>query len=85
MSTYNTFCLSGISQALNDTKGASFLQEDIEADIECEQETLPDLAADDLDFDGTSGAPLGTLPGLAETIAGASKGVTEGTEDGYRR
>lgn len=79
----NTSCLSGITQALTDAQRDSFLEEDIEEDIEGKQGTLPDLVAGDASNE--SDAPLGSIPGLAETIAGASKGVADGTESEYHQ
>lgn len=72
-------------------------RDDVEADIEGEQETLPDLLDDDInpppepDDDGepipTSNTPANNLSRsqLEQTVAGVSKGVADTTEIGYLR
>lgn len=65
--------------------------EDIQADLEGEQETLPDLAEDDFTpvpiNDDSPNQPGETVlpPEWTKTVAGASKGVTDGTEGEYLR
>lgn len=66
--------------------------EDIQADLEGEQETLPDLAEDDFTSvptnDGSSdqsGSEAMIPPEWKKTVAGASKGVADKTESDYLR
>ena len=71
-------------------------RDDVEADIEGEQETLPDLLDDDINpppepDDGES-TPTTDFPAnslsrsqMEQTVAGVSKGVTDTTETGYLR
>ncbi|KJA13470.1 hypothetical protein HYPSUDRAFT_59881 [Hypholoma sublateritium FD-334 SS-4] len=72
------------------------LQDDIEADIEGEQETLPDLLDDDInpppELDDGMSTPITDIPAnnpsrlqMEQTVAGFSKGVTNTTETGYLR
>ncbi len=62
--------------------------EDIQADLEGEQETLPDLAEDDFTSvpanDDTPDQPA-IPPEWKKTVAGASKGVADKTEGDYLR
>lgn len=66
--------------------------EDIQADLEGEQETLPDLAEDDFtavppNDDSPDQPGSGTVipPEWKKTVAGASKGVADKTESDYLR
>lgn len=59
--------------------------EDIEADIEGEKETLPDLQEfSELSITQESSTPL-SIPDLEKTIASFSKGITDATEREYLR
>ena len=63
-------------------------EEDIQADLEGEQETLPDLAEDDFTSvpanDDTPDQPA-ILPEWKKTVTSASKGVADKTENDYLR
>lgn len=66
----------GLHTALNASNGPP--QEEIDDDIEGEQETLPDLTEEDR-------LPSTGISQWRETIAGASKGVTDKTDGDYER
>ena len=63
-------------------------EEDIQADLEGEQETLPDLAEDDFTSvpanNNTPDQPAILLE-WKKTVTGASKGVADKTENDYLR
>ncbi|KAF5330343.1 hypothetical protein D9619_005481 [Psilocybe cf. subviscida] len=58
--------------------------EDIEADIEGEKETLPDFVDTEQPGSSSSSATL-SISQIEKTIAGYSKGVSDGTENEYHR
>lgn len=84
---------AGLTAFLNGADRPS--PDDVEADIEGEQETLPDLLDDDInpppEPDDGEAIPTANTPAnlsrlqLEQTVAGVSKGVTDTTEMGYLR
>ena len=84
---------AGLTAFLNGADRPS--PDDVEADIEGEQETLPDLLDDDInpppEPDDGEPIPTANTPAdlsrsqLEQTVAGVSKGVTDTTEMGYLR
>lgn len=81
----------GLVTAFSDAHGSAH-PEDIEADLEGEQETLPDLSEDDFTSVPANDNSSNYQPDKAvippewkRTVAGASKGVTDRTEGEYLR
>lgn len=85
---------AGLTMLFNTAEHPS--PDDVEADLEGEQETLPDLLEDDInpppELDDNEAIPIAGIPAnnlsraqLEQTVAGISKGVTDTTENGYLR
>lgn len=74
----------GIRSFLNRQPGQKPLEEDIADDLEGERETIPNLTAGDLD-DLKEQNPGPFASTWRASIASASKGVTDQTDNEYQR
>jgi len=79
--------LAGLTEVTNSSyPDDSRLQtEDINADLEGEQETLPDLSAADFEESVTQMVEPSVHAQLTQTVEGASKGVSDTTDKDYQR
>jgi len=75
---------AGLHKVLN-TGSELPCREDIDDDIEGEQETIPDLHAEDLEASEEDDKEANLVSQWRESITGASKGVTDKTDGEYQR
>ena len=85
MSNVHGPAFAGLLAILNPTNTPN-LQQDVVDDMEGEQETLPDLTADDFDLaQDNSEAANSVVSQWRDSITGASKRVTEKTHSEYQK
>ncbi len=75
---------AGLHKLLNTTSELP-CREDVDDDIEGEQETIPDLHAEDLEATEEADKEGDLVSQWRESIMGASKGVTDKTDGEYQR